>query len=180
METEGPLPVQRRRYVAGRVEGAAVFFQNQGRGHAVLLEADKPSALILLKQAFFPQFPHNLIHILIVKALPGHKIKPHAEPIVDLLEFRQTYIDEPFPQLLSLRVSLLHFDEPLSGLILQSGVFVGLLMKTHVQPQQFVDSRFLQAGGVSPTEIGRDQLPELRPPITQVINPDTTVTQMRK
>ena len=156
--------------IAGHIQRRAVGAQDDRRGHAVVVQTHDLRALILHQQTLLAQLVDNRLHLVGVEALTVVAVKPHAQHVVHALRVLQRDLLEPVEDFQRLGVAVLNGLEPRAPLVVQRGVFLGLVVEAHVELHHLVHAALHDGLAVAPALVGRDHLAELGAPVAQMVH----------
>ena len=170
IEMVGFLAVNGGGDIPGVVEGGAVGFQNQARGHAVFFQVHNLRAVGILKQALILQFLNHPARLVGVKAFPGVAVKMHVQHVVHLHGVPQGHILEPLENFQGFPIAVLDLFEPGAAFVLQGGIVLGFFVKAHVQAGHFIHAALFHLFLIAPFFIGADHFAKLGAPIPQMVD----------
>lgn len=183
VEIIGALAVDRRGDIARRIQRRAVGFEDQARWHVVGREIDERCAVIQLQKPLFPQKLHLLRHFVGVERLAVVAVEGDAELTIRFFIFRETDLLEPFPKLEIFLVAVLELCKFRTGGIRKGGcarffLRFDLVVYAHIKRDKLVDAAFFDLLPVAPLAIGDNELPELRSPVSEMVDAHTGVARV--
>ena len=171
------MAIDGRRKIAGGIERRAVGAEDDAGGHIVLAQINDRCTLGDGQQVLFLQFVDNTIHLVVIERLARIGVERDAQQLIDALGIAQSQRLEPIEDAQGFLVAILNLLEPRTALIVQRGIFLGLLVELDVQANQFVHAALFHLFLVAPELIGADHLAKLRSPVAQMVDTDGLISE---
>mmetsp|Transcript_34874 Transcript_34874/g.98400 ORF Transcript_34874/g.98400 Transcript_34874/m.98400 type:complete len:298 (+) Transcript_34874:796-1689(+) len=163
--------------ITRNIQGGTITLPHQHITKLLFLAVDNLAAFVVFQQLFFLQFFADLLHFLAKLRFPGINIKSDTQASVDRLVLFNAQITKLLPQGQGLWISALHSSKICTGLVMDCGIFFGILVNFHVDVKEMHNRVFFQFFFRPVLVKSNSKNTILLTPVTEVINCNHFVPQ---